>query len=132
MDPEQISIWISERRFAPFLERAEGERAVAVELYLWQARVAGASLTTLAHFEVLLRNAVDRCLAAEAPEAPVEETWLLDPATLSAQGMGGVREVLGRLEKFMGLPPGATRPRWGCGRAATGRGRRGGRGFGTS
>ena len=99
MDPEQISIWISERRFAPFLERAEGERAVAVELYLWQARVAGASLTTLAHFEVLLRNAVDRQLGAGAPETPVEDTWLLDPATLSAQGMGRVREVLARLER---------------------------------
>ena len=61
--------------------------------------MAGASLTTLAHFEVLLRNAVDNCLATEAPETPVEETWLLDPATLSPQGMRRVREVLGRLER---------------------------------
>lgn len=99
MDPEQISFWISERRFAPFLERAEGERAVAIELYLWQARVAGASLTTLAHFEVLLRNAVDRRLGAGEPEAPVEDTWLLDPATLSTEGMERVRKVLGRLER---------------------------------
>ncbi len=29
----------------------------------------------------------------------MEDTWLLDPATLSAQGMGRVREVLGRLER---------------------------------
>jgi hypothetical protein len=99
MDPEQISIWISERRFAPFLERAEGERALAVDLYLWQARVAGASLTTLAHFEVLLRNAIDRQLSIAAVEAPVEDSWLLDPATLSPQGIGKVREVLGRLER---------------------------------
>jgi hypothetical protein len=99
MDSEQIAAWVSERRFAPFLERAEGERTLAVELYLWQARIAGASLTTLAHFEVLLRNAVDRQLGAEGPETPVEDTWLFDPTTLSAQGIGRVREVLGRLER---------------------------------
>jgi len=99
MDREQISIWVSERRFAPFLERSEGERALAVELYLWQARVAGASLTTLAHFEVLLRNAIDRQLESGGIEAPVEDTWLLDPATLSRQGIAKVRGVLARLER---------------------------------
>lgn len=99
MESEQISRWISERRFAPFLERSEGERALAVELYLWQARVAGASLTTFAHFEVVLRNAIDQQLAAGGVEAPVEDTWLLDPATLSRQGIGRVREVLARLER---------------------------------
>lgn len=99
MDREQISIWISERRFAPFLERSEGERTLAVELYLWQARVAGASLTTLAHFEVLLRNAIDRQLERGGIESPVEDTWLLDPATLSQQGIAKVRGVLARLER---------------------------------
>jgi len=39
MEADQISKWISERRFAPFMERAAGERAIAVDLYLWQTRV---------------------------------------------------------------------------------------------
>ena len=61
---ERVTAWISERRFAPFLQRARGDRALATELYLWHAQVAGASLTTLHHFEVALRNAIDRQLGA--------------------------------------------------------------------
>jgi hypothetical protein len=99
MGADQITTWISEERFAPFLERAGGEEALATELYLWHAQVAGASLTTLHHFEVALRNAIDRQLGAGEPDAPVQETWLLDPATLSVQGIAKVRTVLGRLDR---------------------------------
>ena len=99
MEADQITAWISEERFAPFLERAGGDWALAVELYLWHARVAGASLTTLHHFEVALRNAIDRQLGAGEPDIPVEGAWLLDPATLSQPAIGKVRRVLGRLEQ---------------------------------
>jgi hypothetical protein len=76
---DQITAWISEKRFAPFLERGDGDEPLAVKIYLWHAEVAGASLVTLHHFEVALRNAIDRKLGADDPEAPLEETWLLDP-----------------------------------------------------
>jgi hypothetical protein len=83
------------------LPRARRRRRAARRrnLSLWHAEVAGASLVTLHHFEVALRNAVDRTLGADNPEAPLEETWLLDPETLSAQGTAKVRSVLGRLER---------------------------------
>jgi len=96
---DQITAWISEKRFAPFLERGDGDELLAAEIYLWHAEVSGASLVTLHHFEVALRNAVDRTLGADDPEVPLEETWLLDPETLSAQGVAKVRSVLGRLER---------------------------------
>jgi hypothetical protein len=62
MDADKTRAWISAERFAPFLEQAEGDQALAFDLYLWHARISGASLTTLHHFEVALRNAIDRQL----------------------------------------------------------------------
>jgi hypothetical protein len=38
-------------------------------------------------------------LGAGEPDAPLQETWLLDPATLSAQGIAKVHNVLGRLDR---------------------------------
>lgn len=91
--------WISAERFAPFLKRADGDEALAMDLYLWHAQISGASLTTLHHFEVALRNAIDRQLAADRPQAPIEQSWLLDPTTLSPHGMAKVRAVLARLQR---------------------------------
>lgn len=99
MEAGQITAWIGDKRFAPFLERAGGDRALAIQLYLWHAQVAGASLTTLHHFEVALRNAIDHQLGLGQPEKPVAETWLLDSATLSTQGIAKVRDVLRRLDR---------------------------------
>jgi hypothetical protein len=87
MDADKANAWISEERFAPFLERADGDRARAFDFYLWHARIAGASLATLHLFEVALRNAIDRQLEAGRPQAPIERSWLLDPATLSPHGI---------------------------------------------
>ena len=99
MDAVQITAWISEKRFAPFLQRAGGDRALATQLYLWHAQVAGASLTTLHHFEVTLRNAIDRQLGSGQPQKPVAETWLLDLATLSPQAIAKVKDILRRLDR---------------------------------
>jgi hypothetical protein len=99
MDADKIAAWISDKRFAPFLEQARGSRAAAEELYLWHAEVAGASLTTLHHFEVALRNAIDRELGFCQPQEPVTETWLLDPSTLSPQAIAKVTDILNRLDR---------------------------------
>jgi hypothetical protein len=99
MDAVQTTAWISEKRFAPFLQSAEGDHALASQLYLWHAEVAGASLTTLHHFEVALRNAIDGQLGSGQPEKPVAETWLLDAATLSPQAITKVQDILRRLDR---------------------------------
>jgi hypothetical protein len=83
----------------PFLERGAGAPALAFDLYLWHARISGASLTTLHHFEVALRNAIDRQLGTGQPQTRIEQSWLLDPETLSAYGIAKVRDVLARLER---------------------------------
>jgi hypothetical protein len=99
MDADKTTPWISEERFAPFLRHADGDRALALDLYLWHARIAGAGLTTLHHFEVALRNAIDRRLSAGKPQTPIEQSWLFDRATLSPHGIAKVRNVLNRLER---------------------------------
>jgi hypothetical protein len=99
MDADKTRAWISAARFAPFLEQADGGRALALDLYLWHARISGASLTTLHHFQVALRNAIDRQLGAGQAQEPVERSWLLDSTTLSPQGIAKARAVLARLER---------------------------------
>jgi hypothetical protein len=99
MDADKTIAWISVERFAPFVEQADGDRTLAFDLYLWHARISGASLTTLHHFEVALRNAIDRQLGAGQPQSPVEQSWLLDQGTLSAHGIAKVHDVLARLER---------------------------------
>jgi hypothetical protein len=99
MDAEKTTAWISEQRFAPFLQHAGGDRALATQIYLWHAQVAGAGLTTLHHFEVALRNAIDHQLGSGQPQKPLQETWLLDPDTLSPQGIAKVSDVLRRLDR---------------------------------
>lgn len=99
MDVDKADAWISAERFAPFLEHADGDRTLAFDLYLWHARIAGASLTTLHHFEVALRNVIDRQLQAGDHQTPIERSWLLDPTTLSPPGIAKVRGVLARLER---------------------------------
>jgi hypothetical protein len=48
---------------------------------LWAARRTLARWRPMQRSVELTIRPVDRCLAGEAPETPVEETWLLDPAT---------------------------------------------------
>lgn len=50
--------WVSQARFAPFLDESDGNLDVAWSLYEWNARVASALLECMHHAEVLLRNAI--------------------------------------------------------------------------
>jgi hypothetical protein len=97
MNSAQISAWISDPRFDPFLDAADGAATDALDVYMWHAKLVGASFITLHHFEVLLRNAVDRRLGHGQPIAPLHDTWLLDDQILSPAGLEKVAEVETRL-----------------------------------
>jgi len=58
-----------------------------------------ASFGLIHHFEVLVRNAIDGVLGDGQPEAPIEETWLVDFGTLRPDGIGQVVKVIDRLER---------------------------------
>ncbi|WP_216852939.1 hypothetical protein [Phytoactinopolyspora halotolerans] len=54
---------LSAPRFQKYLDAVGGDRAVALDLYDWNAEAAAAVVHDLAHLEVALRNAYDRALS---------------------------------------------------------------------
>lgn len=99
MDEHQARSWLSEPRYARFLEAAEGDHERAVALYEWHARLTVASFGLIHHFEVLLRNAIDGTLGTGQLQTPIKETWLLDFEILQPDGIKQVITALERLEK---------------------------------
>lgn len=59
---QAISRSLSRERFAPYLDRAGGDAPHALDLYLYNARLAKAFLFPLGVAEITLRNNVDRLL----------------------------------------------------------------------
>lgn len=57
--------WLSPERFAQYERAAGGDPDLASRLYEWNARAAAALFEIIHHFEVLLRNAIVRQLAAD-------------------------------------------------------------------
>jgi hypothetical protein len=88
--------WISAARFAPFLNAAEGNYALAPDLYDWHAELASASFAAIHHFEVIVRNAIDDVLGEGQPQEPLRKTWLLDFDTLQP---GAVKQVIVAVER---------------------------------
>jgi hypothetical protein len=67
---QQALAWLSEPRYARFLNAAGGDHERAMALYEWHAELTVASFGLIHHFEVLLRNAVDEVLGASQPQTP--------------------------------------------------------------
>lgn len=59
---ENIVSWLSQPRFARYLEVARGDDAKALELYLWNTGLAQAVLRDVSFFEVALRNSYDHAM----------------------------------------------------------------------
>ncbi|WP_257161624.1 hypothetical protein [Corynebacterium cystitidis] len=75
----------SEPRVKPYMEAAQGDKTVALQLYSWNAQMAGAALEQLAHLEVLLRHAVDTQLSDKVNEASRGIPWFLLPPYYTSQ-----------------------------------------------
>ncbi|MHB1860897.1 MAG: hypothetical protein ACYCUM_12475 [Solirubrobacteraceae bacterium] len=71
MDEQQAAAWLSGQRFQPYLDDAEGDHRRAVAIYEWHVRLSAACFAAINGFEVLLRNAVDRQLGIDQPQAPI-------------------------------------------------------------
>ena len=96
MQPTQATTWITEARFAPYLEEADGEPEKALALYIWNARISAAAFETLHHVEVILRNAVDAQFAPLEGSAAPRDTWLENPAVLNDASRQRVNETIVR------------------------------------
>ena len=72
---------VSAERFATF-RHAEPDPDVAVALYIWNAKVAGAFAELLHHVEVLTRNSMHNqltALHAQTPGRPAHKAWFDEP-----------------------------------------------------
>lgn len=104
MQPSQVTKWIADARFGPYLAEAEGNHGSALALYVWNTRISAASLETLHHVEVLLRNAVDaQFQPVDASENP-RDTWLEDSAVLNEASRQRVRDTIRRLTRAHRTP----------------------------
>lgn len=70
---------LSEPRMAPYLKQARNDKGEALSLYEWSARTSAAAFEAVGHLEVLLRNALDRCLRQHFHEDRCGIPWFLLP-----------------------------------------------------
>jgi hypothetical protein len=92
-------VWnlLSEPRMAPYLRAASGDKAKALALYEWSARTSSAAFEVVGHLEVLLRNALDRCLRDHYCEDHCGIPWFLMPTPGGEHVAGAVALVRERL-----------------------------------
>ena len=63
LDAAAAEHWLSGPRYRRYLKVASGDHDQALQLYVWNSRVAAAGAADVGHLEVALRNAYDRQLA---------------------------------------------------------------------
>ncbi|MEC4185090.1 hypothetical protein VJ918_09745 [Adlercreutzia sp. R21] len=78
IDRSDIEAWLSSPRYKRYLEIAEDDDALALELYLWNIGLAQAVLRDVSFFEVALRNAYDRAISSAWNGSG---HWLFDDAS---------------------------------------------------
>lgn len=107
MPPVEVDsslVWnmLSEPRMAPYLRGAGHDKTKALALYEWSSRTSAAAFEVVGHFEVLLRNAIDRCLRVHFREEQCGIPWFLLPTPggeYVAETVTAVRERLRPLHK---------------------------------
>lgn len=93
LTPAAVRSWLGQPRFDRYLSAVGGDEALALQLYRWNAKVAGAALVDVGHFEVALRNSYDRQLSMQFPD------WTVDPSSgLFEREQGKKREQLRQRE----------------------------------
>lgn len=85
IDPKLVLESLPEPRLRPFRFAAEDDSAKTLQLYNWNAQMAGAALEQLSYLEVLLRHAIDRRLAKTVAEEFNGIPWFLLPPFYDAQ-----------------------------------------------
>lgn len=99
MNEQQAFAWLSEPRYARFLEAGGGMHGRASELYELHTALSVELWGLLRGFEVLLRNSIDAALGDGQPQTPIEGTWMLDFGVLHPEGVKQVIVAIQRLER---------------------------------
>lgn len=82
--------WLSRPRLDVYLTHAGNDLGVALELYLWNSRLAAAAMGDACHLEVALRNAYDVHLARAFPD------WASDPTSVLFRRTQGVQQAVAK------------------------------------
>ncbi|WP_020420228.1 hypothetical protein [Amycolatopsis sp. ATCC 39116] len=95
-DLSHLEAWFSHDRLTPYRASVSDDRS-AVALYEWNAEVSSAFWRTLAHVEVLVRNALHRELTAWSRQRHRTDRWyaVIDPI-ISEQTRRDIREAIRR------------------------------------
>lgn len=96
-DSSHIMSLLPEPRRNSYLGAVDLDADRALELYAWNARMAGACLEQLAHLEVLLRTAIDVRMSLVARENEVGIPWFLMPQHVGEEQLEAIEAVRGRL-----------------------------------
>lgn len=93
--PEAVIVpLLSRDRLEPYLHTCGNDLAATLRLYAWNTAITGAFWETLGHFEVLLRNVIDRKMIERHVRLGRRDDWLDDPAgELSAHAQGKVADA---------------------------------------
>lgn len=96
---DESVVWtmLSEPRMFPYLADARGDRSAALSLYEWSARTSSAAFEIVGHLEILLRNALDRCLYQHFQEDRCGIPWFLLPTPGGDRVVEAVTTVRERL-----------------------------------
>lgn len=108
-EPGPLSVLLQQHlsppRLSTFLRAAGGDLDRAVELYRWNAAVAGALWEALGHGEVVLRNAVHDALTARHERLGRPDHWYDDPAhELEQRARDDIAAGVRRIRRAGGRP----------------------------
>lgn len=92
-----VALLLSEPRLNPYLRESHGDIDAALALYAWNVQMAAASFETIAHLEVVLRNALDSALRDYFREASVGMPWFLLTPPLNPDMERSITAVRDRL-----------------------------------
>ncbi len=82
--------WLSAPRYRRYLHVADGDHDKALDVYLWNSRVAAAGIVDVGHLEIALRNAYDRELSRRFPD------WTVDSQSQLFRMEQGVQRARGQ------------------------------------
>jgi hypothetical protein len=110
---DQLARLVSAERFTTYL-RATGDPDVAVDLYVWNARISGAFAELLQHVEVLVRNAMHRELTrlhAGTAGRAAGTAWFDSPSWVTHHWFSEpAQRSVTTAVRFAGHTPAAPRP----------------------
>ena len=91
--PAFDEVWLSGHRFAEYRDAADGDDALARELYEWDSAVSSALFEVIRHVEVLIRNAI----MLQLEKISISSGLL--PGTPWIQQKAELDKVIGRISK---------------------------------